>query len=214
MSTPIPHFRNFKGHGYDPGQNSWFEFSIADFNFQIQHLNFTAEFKNLYSSFRIHIIGKRFYPCRLAFELNFFIWPCSRCIFNSLCQITQSNHIIFNSTNKFLHTATFCKFWYLNSTLHLTEMRALHSILFGAFCQSQLNFWIFVNASVRKKKNLAKNNMYIYLGRTSLVITEYRDYFMESAGVRYVRTSCWRIRNRTSERSETSKISDTKTTSA
>ena len=152
MSTPIPHFRNFKGHGYDPGQNSWFEFSIADFNFQIQHLNFTAEFKNLYSSFRIHIIGKRFYPCRLAFELNFFIWPCSRCIFNSLCQITQSNHVIFNSTNKFLHTATFCQFWYLNSTLHLTEMRALHSILFGAFCQSQLNFWIFVNASVRKKK--------------------------------------------------------------
>ena len=73
MSTPIPHFRNFKGHGYDLGQNSWFEFSIADFNFQIQHLNFTAEFKNLYSSFRIHIIGKRFYPCRLAFKLNFFI---------------------------------------------------------------------------------------------------------------------------------------------
>ena len=31
---------------------------------------------------------------------------------------------------------------------------------------------------------------------------------MESAGVRYLRTSCWRIRNRTSE------ISDTKTTSA
>ena len=30
----------------------------------------------------------------------------------------------------------------------------------------------------------------------------YREYFMESAGVRYLRTSCWRIRNRTSERSE------------
>ena len=29
-----------------------------------------------------------------------------------------------------------------------------------------------------------------------------REYFMESAGVRYLRTSCWRIRNRTSERSE------------
>ena len=129
---------------------------LHDFNFQIQHLNFTAEFINLYSSFRIHIIGKRLYPCRLAFELNFFIWPCSRCIFNSLCQITQSNHVIFNSTNKFLHTATFCQFWYLNSTLHLTEMRALHSILFGAFGQSQLNFWIFVNASVRKKKELGK----------------------------------------------------------
>ena len=29
-----------------------------------------------------------------------------------------------------------------------------------------------------------------------------REYFMESAGVRYLRTSCWRVRNRTSERSE------------
>ena len=25
----------------------------------------------------IHIIGKRFYTCLLAFELNSFIWPCS-----------------------------------------------------------------------------------------------------------------------------------------
>ena len=30
----------------------------------------------------------------------------------------------------------------------------------------------------------------------------YREYFMETAGVRYSRTSCGRIRNRTSERSE------------
>ena len=30
----------------------------------------------------------------------------------------------------------------------------------------------------------------------------HREYFMESAGVRYLRTSCWRIRNRTSECSE------------
>ena len=30
----------------------------------------------------------------------------------------------------------------------------------------------------------------------------YREYFMESAGVRYLRTSRWRIRNRTSECSE------------
>ena len=29
-----------------------------------------------------------------------------------------------------------------------------------------------------------------------------REYFMESAGVRYLHTSSWRIRNRTSERSE------------
>ena len=36
---------------------------------------------------------------------NFFTWPCSLYIFHSLCQITQSNHAIFNSTNKFLYTA-------------------------------------------------------------------------------------------------------------
>ena len=29
-----------------------------------------------------------------------------------------------------------------------------------------------------------------------------REYFMESAGVRYLRTNCWSIRNRTSELSE------------
>ena len=76
----------------DPRQNSWFEFWIAHLNFQLQHLNFTAEFNTLHSSFQIHIIGKRFYICLLAFELNFFMWPCSL--------------YIFNSTNKFLYTAT------------------------------------------------------------------------------------------------------------
>ena len=40
------------------------------------------------------------------------------------------------------------------------------------------------------------------------------DYFMESARVRYLRTSCCRIRKRTSERSERGEFSDTKTTSA
>ena len=50
----------------------------CSFKFQLKHLNFTAEFIILHSSFRVHIIGKRFYTksCRLAFELNFFIWAC------------------------------------------------------------------------------------------------------------------------------------------
>ena len=30
----------------------------------------------------------------------------------------------------------------------------------------------------------------------------HREYFMESAGVRYLRTSCWHIRNRSSEHSK------------
>ena len=36
----------------------------------------------------------------------------------------------------------------------------------------------------------------------SVIQRIYREYFMESAGLRYLRTSCWRIRNRTSERSQ------------
>ena len=41
----------------------------CSFKFQLQHLNFKAEFNILHSSFRVHIIGKRFYTCLLAFEL-------------------------------------------------------------------------------------------------------------------------------------------------
>ena len=41
--------------------------------FKFSKLDFTAEFNILHSSFGIHIIGKRFYTCLLAFELNFFI---------------------------------------------------------------------------------------------------------------------------------------------
>ena len=64
----------------------------CSFKFSTSKLDFTAEFNIIHSSFRIHIIGKRFYTCLLAFELNVFIWPCSL--------------YIFNSTNKFLYTAT------------------------------------------------------------------------------------------------------------
>ena len=61
-------------------------------------------------------------------------------------------------------------------------------------------FWCYACA-----KNHPKNIMVIvprfvwYLPHN---YTIHREYFMESAGVRYLRTSCWRIRNRTSERSE------------
>lgn len=41
-------------YGVRTRQNSWFDF-------QLQHLNFISAFKSLHSSFRIPIIGKRFY---------------------------------------------------------------------------------------------------------------------------------------------------------
>ena len=51
-------------------------------------------------------------------------------------------------------------------------------------------------------------NIYLQNQMTGKIVTSfstrivYREYFMESTGVRYLRTSCWRIRNRTSKRSE------------
>ena len=51
----------------------------------------------------------------------------------------------------------------------------------------------------------ARCHMYIVYIRTDQLLQSqivHREYFMESAGVRYLRKSCWRIRNRTSERSE------------
>ena len=42
---------------------------IADLNFQLQHLNFTAEFNILHSSFRIHIMGKCFYTFSFWIQL-------------------------------------------------------------------------------------------------------------------------------------------------
>ena len=42
--------------------------------------------------------------------------------------------------------------------------------------------------------------------RCVYVFSRHREYFMESAGARYLPTSCWRIRNRTSERSERKKF--------
>ena len=46
---------------------------FAHLNFQLQNLNFTSEFNILHSSFRVHVFGKRFYTCLLAFELNCLI---------------------------------------------------------------------------------------------------------------------------------------------
>ena len=42
---------------------------IADLNFQLQQLNFTAEFNILHSSFRIHIMGKCFYTFSFWIQL-------------------------------------------------------------------------------------------------------------------------------------------------
>ena len=54
--------------------------------------------------------------------------------------------------------------------------------------------------------DLGRLRIRLYMGLLTLeTLTSklrYREYFMESADVRCLRTSCWRIRNRKSERSE------------
>ena len=115
---------------------------MTHLNFQLQNLNATAEFNILHSSFRIHIVGKRFYTCRLAFELTFFIWPCSL-------------YIPATRQTNFYTLLLFISFDAWTSTLHLTEMPSLLSILTRRIFQ--LNFWIFVYASViisRDKRSL------------------------------------------------------------
>ena len=39
--------------GYDPRQNSCFKFQVVDLNFELQHFNFTAEFKNSHLEFTL-----------------------------------------------------------------------------------------------------------------------------------------------------------------
>ena len=51
-----------------------------------------------------------------------YIWPCSRYIFNSLCQITLSNHVSTRQTN-FYSLLLFISFDTWTSTLHFTEIR-------------------------------------------------------------------------------------------
>ena len=44
--------------------------------------------------------------------------------------------------------------------------------------------------------------LFVWFSSAPTCIVWNREYFMGSGGVRYLRTSCWRIRNRTSESSE------------
>ena len=121
---------------------------------------------------------KQWRPCRRSFPFSLarpranspfpfpfnachagYIWPCSRYIFNSLCQITLSNHVSTRRTN-FYSVLLFISFDTWTSTLHFTEIRTLHSILTWRISPVtasyfklnlvyfQLNFWIFVYALV------------------------------------------------------------------
>ena len=58
---------------------------------------------------------------------------------------------------------------------------------------------IRVNGSRIRKETVADSKLSGYVWTRPEIL---RQYFMESAGVRYLRTSCWRIRNRKSKYSE------------
>ena len=57
--------------------------------------------------------------------------------------------------------------------------------------------WLNWQKKTNTAASLINQVMQSFIGQTI-----HREYFMESAGVRYLRASGWRIRNRTSERSE------------
>ena len=63
------------------------------------------------------------------------------------------------------------------------DLTTLHTVFY--------QLWVFLSLDIRITKAVIRLSRILH-----------REYFMESAGVRYLRTSCWRIRNRTSERSE------------
>ena len=73
--------------------------------------------------------------------------------------------------------------------------RACQDVLELRSRTSKREFW---NQRFRKFTNVSINKAKF----VNIWCPIYREYFMESAGVRYLRTSCWRIRNRTSERNE------------
>ena len=67
---------------------------------------------------------------------------------------------------------------------------------------SLLNASYLLNAPAWTQKVKRRPGSVRVFIRSFTVNCIYSEYFMESAGVRYLRTSCWCIRNRTSERSQ------------
>ena len=79
---------------------------------------------------------------------------------------------------------------------------------------TQIEFWKsfdkFYSKLSNQMKFLSVQDIIMDITESSCSLLNYlilirkihREYFMESVGVRYLRTSCWRIRNRTSERSQ------------
>ena len=133
MSTPVPHLRNFKGNGLDPRQISIHAFWIFNcwFQFSIQHLNFIAEFKN-------YTLPLEFTSLENSTQL-FCLTLLAVHFFNSLCQIIHSQTMQFSTRRTHFYTVSlllFIRFDDWTITLHLTEIRTLHSI----FSTQLLNF--------------------------------------------------------------------------
>ena len=132
------------------GLNFQLLISILKFNTWILQLNskiytLPLEFASL----------ETFLHLPFSFLTQLFVWPCSRYIFNSLCQIIHCSQTMQFSTRRTnFYTASlllFISFDDWTITLHLTEIRTLHSI----FSTQLLNFCLrFSDHWSRQKKPL------------------------------------------------------------
>ena len=139
--------------------NCWFQFPNSA-------LEFYSWIQKFILLIRIHIIGKRFYTCLLAFELNFFIWPCSRYIFNYTvkpCNFQFDEQIFIHCyfllvliPEPVLYIWLRCQvcIQYSLAAFRQSPRQISNSTSYNYF---QLNFWTFVYPSViigRDKRSL------------------------------------------------------------
>ena len=149
-----------------------------------------------------------------------------RCIhYMLICVITQSVFVI-SWVSQGLDSVTVSQPWLIALAwpwLYQISHK-LHPIIINIVkvlqCHQISTFWCVINSSgciIDKWKhksmaekifhNPAEHGCHFYEKFHSLSYTvkhtePYLEYFMESAGIQYLRTSCWRIRNHTSEGSE------------
>ena len=115
---------------------------IADLNFQLQQLNFTAEFNILHSSFRIHIMGKCFYT--FSFWIQLFYMTLFTVYFQLDKQIFIHCYflLVLMPDEPALYIWQRCQFCIRYSLAPFRQTPHPNIVYFP------LNFWIFVYASV------------------------------------------------------------------
>ena len=129
--------------------------------------------------------------CNLSWKIVKYCILSEVCMINTVTHSTVSPQMWCIKSIKGWFTLSRCVGKILWPKL-VTETQKIRPDLFSKnlSCRSNLLWWRAIIALECDRRLL------LFFGGTC------REYFMESAGVRYLRTSCWCVRNRTSERSE------------